>query len=216
MISNIVELPSRIGYLQTKFNLSDLKPLIDEIKRISRSTADVENMTWDLAGQIEKEFKLTDSVPFLQNLIIPYLKEFDSKFRYMEEIAMLSEDCDLYLKRAWVNFQKKYEYNPVHKHNGVFSFVIWLNIPFTTDEELAVSPGKTSNNPYSSGEFCFYHTTGLGKIVPHRIVCDKSTEGTMLVFPASLPHSVNPFFSNDQYRITVSGNFFFKVGNKND
>ena len=40
---------------------------------------------------------------------------------------------------------------------------------------------------------------------------DKSYEGKMIMFKASQIHSVYPFYTSDDYRITVSGNLVFKV-----
>jgi hypothetical protein len=36
-------------------------------------------------------------------------------------------------------------------------------------------------------------------------------ENTLLLFPAKLTHAVYPFYSSDDYRISVSGNVVFKV-----
>jgi hypothetical protein len=35
---------------------------------------------------------------------------------------------------------------------------------------------------------------------------DKTFEGKMLFFPATLSHSVNPFYTSDDYRISIAGN----------
>jgi hypothetical protein len=43
---------------------------------------------------------------------------------------------------AWVNFQEKYEYNPIHLHDGVFSYVIWYQIPFYKEDEIKYGAGK--------------------------------------------------------------------------
>jgi hypothetical protein len=208
---DVLHFPSKVGIVKDLLNLRDLQPVIDEIKTIIQNTSDAESVTWELAGQIDREFALNTSIPFLENLILPYLRKYNDEFKYMDSITLLSNDCDLILKKAWVNFQKKHEYNPMHDHTGVFSFVIWLNIPYTQESEIQAGPGKHSNSPGSNGQFTFYYTTGLGDVTMYKISCDREKEGMLMVFPAELNHSVNPFFSSDDYRITVSGNFFFKV-----
>jgi len=35
---------------------------------------------------------------------------------------------------------------------------------------------------------------------------DKSWEGTIIMFPAFLHHMVHPFYTSDEYRISISGN----------
>jgi hypothetical protein len=46
----------------------------------------------------------------------------------------------------------------------------------------------------------------MGRIVQNRIEVDKSWEGTMIMFPSSLHHMVHPFYTSDEYRISISGN----------
>ena len=210
-MSDVLHFPSKVGIIKDSLSLRDLQPIIDEIKTIIQNTSDAESVTWELAGQIDHEFALNTSVPFLENLILPYLRKYNDEFKHMDSIAVLSENRELTLEKAWVNFQKKHEYNPMHNHSGVFSFVIWLHIPYTQDSEIQTGPGKHSNSPGSNGQFSFYYTTGLGAVTVFKISCDREKEGMLMVFPADLNHSVNPFYSSDDYRITVSGNFFFKV-----
>ena len=40
---------------------------------------------------------------------------------------------------------------------------------------------------------------------------DKSFEGKMLMFSANQLHEVYPFYTSDDLRVTVSGNFKYKV-----
>ena len=48
------------------------------------------------------------------------------------------------------------------------------------------------------------------------IELDRNSAGKMVIFPATLKHSVYPFYTSDDYRISVSGNFTLrsKDGNK--
>ena len=41
---------------------------------------------------------------------------------------------------------------------------------------------------------------------------DKNFEGYMVVFPSLLGHSVNPFYSTDEFRISISGNVSVVLG----
>ena len=115
----------------------------------------------------------------------------------------------LYLDSLWVNLQQKHEFNPVHDHSGIFSFVIWLQIPYTRVDEHQ-SPGYKSNSP-CSGNFNFFYTNALGDIVPYSMECNITKENVIYFFPSKMKHSVYPFYSTDDYRITVSGNFKMKV-----
>ena len=111
---------------------------------------------------------------------------------------------------VWVNFQSKHEFNPAHDHSGVLSFVLWINIPYTIKEENEKSPGKKSKRPLS-GHFGFYYTNILGQICFYDIPADTTMENCMLIFPSKLTHTVHPFYSSDEYRISVSGNIVFQI-----
>jgi hypothetical protein len=75
-------------------------------------------------------------------------------------------------------------------------------------DELEVAPGIESNNNCPA-HFQFSYTTCLGQIQNHKIPVDKTYENTILLFPNNMNHTVYPFFSSDDYRISVSGNFYF-------
>ena len=53
----------------------------------------------------------------------------------------------------------------------------------------------------------------MGDIFPLELDVDKSFEGQMVMFPSKLQHLVYPFYTSDDYRITVSGNINFWVEN---
>ena len=111
----------------------------------------------------------------------------------------------LQLNQLWVNFQKKHEFNPVHNHSGLFSFIIFVQIPYDLEREKKEGPGSLSNSNFTS---ClqFHPTTMLGRQSEETIHVDKSYEGGIYFFNAELMHCVYPFFTSDDYRITVSGN----------
>jgi hypothetical protein len=79
------------------------------------------------------------------------------------------------------------------------------------EDELKASPGALAN-PNLAGHFAFHFTDTLGDIRTYSIPADKTQENSILLFPARMKHSVFPFYSSDDYRITVSGNFAIKKG----
>ena len=64
------------------------------------------------------------------------------------------------------------------------------------------TPDKTANQGSS---FVFYYTDSMGNIKPSFLPVDKSWENTAIFFPGLMLHGVQPFFTSDDYRITVSG-----------
>ena len=64
-----------------------------------------------------------------------------------------------------------------------------------------------------SSRFChfvFLMINEVGQIVSHAVPVDKEWEGKMALFPASLNHQVYPFYTSDEYRISISGNVGFQ------
>ena len=194
------------GY--TKFFLSEeeLFSLKQEIQEIRRNNFDAHSMNQNLAGNIEKEYELLKSVKCVEKLFYPIISSFDKEFHFLKSVSLLKEDAPLVLDSLWVNFQNKHEFNPNHTHAGIFSFVIWIKIPYNIDEEKSIKSCKNSNSN-CPGHFEFLYTNSLGKICSELIPADEKFENYGLFFPSSMNHSVYPFYTSDQYRISVSGNF---------
>ena len=130
--------------------------------------------------------------PHYINNILRYYAQKQLNFKY-------NGDC-------WINFQEKYEYNPIHNHTGVFSYVIWYQIPYYKEDEHRYGAGiKKDIRANNNGEFQFVHTFN-NIIYETPLPIDKKMEGYMAIFPSSLNHIVYPFYTSDDYRITLSGN----------
>jgi|TARA_R100001015_G_C4633584_1_gene198749 hypothetical protein len=164
----------------------------------------------DLAGNIEKEYLIPKALGYFEQYIMSLCKAYDEEFNYINSIDVNKNRHPFFLDQMWVNFQKKHEFNPIHTHTGVFSFVIWLQVPYTKEQEQENSPGKHGNTNVP-GCFSFHYTNALGEINNEIIHADKSYEGKICLFPSKLRHSVSPFFSSDDYRISVSGNIMIEV-----
>lgn len=166
-----------------------------------------------LAGNIEHEYVI--EVPEEFNGYINYLisryfasfKDFAKQYDRVMSIFNTNELIPFEVFSLWVNFQKKYEFNPPHNHSGVFSFVIWHQIPFTVAEEKHTNPCKRLDVENRAGGFEFlipdFNQSG---ITYNLIPVDKTFNGIIILFPAYLNHMVYPFYSSDEYRITIAGN----------
>ena len=92
-----------------------------------------------LAGNISNSFNLDDKKWFEESLITPCISIYNKAFdKFSEEFnpTILNKDCKFYLDRLWVNFQKKNEFNPIHNHSGLYSFVIWVKIPYDCKKNM--------------------------------------------------------------------------------
>jgi hypothetical protein len=198
------------GYLLLKVPqeiLSEIKISVDEIQN-DFTKAIPHNSK--LAGQIDKEYKATlthKATQYIRWAIEKYIDNNPLYYKHTVE-ALYGDEKPLlmYEGDAWINFQEKYEYNPIHKHTGVFSYVIWYQIPFYKEDEIKYGAGKGKQPEHNeNGDFQFVYPVG-GETVTKPLFIDKLMEGYMAVFLSSLNHIVYPFYTSDDYRITVSGN----------
>jgi hypothetical protein len=192
------------GYLTCKLPEFVKEELEKSIEKTLKNKEDQIDYRSKLAGNISQEFglKITPKIKYLtETMSKEYFNVFGTKIKFYEE------DLDFKLKSLWVNIQKKYEFNPVHFHSGVFSFVIWTKIPYELDDELEIF--KNSNGSCAS-LFSFVFGDCYGTTHTQAIKVDKSLEWSMVFFPASLAHTVYPFFTSDDTRMSISGNVYYK------
>lgn len=195
-------------YIMAELSEEEIAPIKEEVFQIQSNFNNSIKRNNSLAGHIRKEFTLTKSTNYISNLMQPLIHEYNliSEY-YSRDMNTNANAVSLQLISPWVNFQKKHEFNPLHNHSGVFSFVIWLNIPYNINDELEVFPDiPVSDN--LTGSFAFYYSGHLGSIDRHIIPTDKSFNNRLVLFPSCLNHCVYPFYTSDDYRISVSGNFF--------
>ena len=210
-----------LGFIQDQVPQEIIDSLID---CITVNFTEKDDKRHTLAGHLRYEYGILSARPFLEpyirHMCMEYMDAFQYDFRgvvtaYAEyhNDAMAGNqpavvEKSLVLDDIWVNFQQKHEFNPIHTHSGLFSFVIWLKIPF--DNEVENGPeslGAPSGDP-TNGYFVFYYNDSLGRLHNFNIPADKSYNGTIILFPSLLSHSVNPFYTSDGKRITISGNVF--------
>ena len=142
---------------------------------------------------------------FWVNVVHPLMFEYCEKFENLGEYIPNNGRHPYYLKNWWVNYQKQNEFNPIHNHGGVYSFVIWMKIPYDSRKQNQKDIARNSNTP-KIGEFQFLFSDLLGNYNDHTYRLSPQWEGTMLFFPSLLDHQVYPFYDCDEYRISVSGN----------
>ena len=212
-------IPHNPGWLEVK--LSD--DLIKKFWKIcDQSKKDNHNLNHSLAGNISNSYLHNNNNGeyeyFMNELLYPlsmlWLRN-TGDHPGMNKMSCLSVDdfnphdqgMKLYLDQLWSNYQKKHEFNPSHYHSGVYSFVVWLKIPYDYKEQckLDFMEGikETDKKP---GVFEFRYITTLGQLTSYHYKLDKSSEGTLLFFPSELQHEVFPFFDCDEERISLSGN----------
>tara|TARA_B100001778_G_C18475359_1_gene577742 strand:+ start:188 stop:886 length:699 start_codon:yes stop_codon:yes gene_type:complete len=169
-----------------------------------------------LAGNIDESLYLKDDDDWffkkvLQGPCESYIEQFSFVSTFRNNYTNVVEDT-LRLREFWMNTSKQHDFNPMHNHGGVLSFVVWMKIPTKSEEQHNIPISKNSFSPTAS-DFCFTYTDILGTIQPMKIAMDPECEGTMYVFPSALTHQVYPFYNCDDDRISISGNLYYDVQN---
>jgi len=167
----------------------------------------------NLAGQIKEEHYLEHLIeePQIRDYLNSVANNYVDVFNLPRSPDVLDEMdtiWDIQLKHMWMNVQKKHEYNPIHKHGGLLSFALWLKIPYDVDAELKLDNSAKSNLP-RNGKFFFHYINSLGHISSAPPTDEEYKEGNLVIFPAKLHHSVNPFYTSDEDRVSISGNFYY-------
>lgn len=202
------------GYITTELPPEILAKFNDVYKAIKDGTISLKPFNKDLAGQLTEEYSLEHLIPEVKDCFNTAAKCYVSYFGGDASPRTVStvdsnEKYDIELKSLWLNIQKKGEYNPLHDHTGVLSFALWLKIPYLLEDERKLS-NTVRSNMHCNGQFSFYYTNILGEINGGTIADHVYKEGVMAVFPAQLRHAVYPFFTSDEDRVSVSGNFYYK------
>ena len=207
--------PLRSGWIETTLKSDS----IDKIKSYINKSKEIKyNIKPTLAGNISSSFALVDEEDwFLKNVLRPCITQYGESFNALPEVKCILQSKQLFefnadhftLDGFWVNFQKQYEFNPMHTHIGLFSFVLWINIPVDWVQQFSLPITRDSGSP-QAGDFKFTYMNMYGEFENYAYNAEKNLEGKLLLFPSKLNHSVNPFYGSEDFRVSVSGNLIIK------
>jgi len=163
----------------------------------------------ELAGNISSSIKLDRNSELLKDFtgetIPAFMQQHMEAYGPPYRMAM-KEGEQFYLESLWVNFQRQHEFNPPHDHAGVYSFVIWMQIPTSYEEQRKLPIAVESNADNHISNFAFSYTNTLGRVSTFAYNMEKEAEGYMVMFPSAMLHQVFPFYENEGERISISGN----------
>ena len=158
----------------------------------------------ELVGQIEHEYALPAEQ---QELLFPEIQRLTDY--YLTECwtdRLRPRPSKLWMSDVWINFQQQHEFNPVHAHRGLLSWVLWLRLPAeSTNQSLQSAAGRTVRPLRSYFEFIYADATQIGGINRRSLNLTPEHAGMMIMFPAQIMHAVTPFVAAD-WRISLSGN----------
>jgi len=183
-----------------------------KLKEHVKNVQDNKDHNKSLAGNIEVEKHIEECIPLVKDFLIKQIKNHTVLNEHIKKTCLKkiddSDKGELVLPTLWVNFQKKHEFNPLHDHSGVISFVIFIQIPYLMEDLIKNSPGVNSNAPLAGHLTFVKNGSTQPQIVD--VPVDKTYEQQCFIFPADLLHCVYPFYNTDETRITISGNFYVK------
>ena len=151
-----------------------------------------DNIMLTLAGNISKSELIVDKDNWFYEITIKKLTEimfyrdWDNYYKYhIEKEEPLPE---FEMDRFWVNYQKQHEFNPLHNHSGLYSFVIFVKIPTHWEEQHALPISANSGSP-SASDFAFVWSNKGNEMCENtNFQLSPEDEGRMLFFPAWLKH----------------------------
>ena len=191
-------------WIDTRLNEEEMKFL-----NIAISEENKENHSKLLVGHITKSETLNDKNNwFYKNVLKKHTErmfydDWDNYRRY--HIKKNESPPKFVMDRFWVNYLKQYEFNPLHNHSGLFSFVIFMKIPTHWEEQHTLNFDNFRAQVASDFMFVWSeHTENF--LRTHYFSLSPEDEGRMLFFPAWLQHQVYPFYECEEQRVTISGN----------
>lgn len=174
----------------------DNKNVAKTLKKLTFDDFDVSGLQESFTINVPNSFR-----NYLQDFAQEYARFYNSKIPQPK------------LLQTWVNLQKKHEFRPLHKHldmtgNGL-SFVTYISIPYDLEKEDTYENHHNRATIHRNGRLEFMYNSYTGQQLTYRLDIDKSYEGKTVLFLNSLSHQVYPFYTSDDYRISVAGNIVF-------
>lgn len=184
--------------------------VFQELKQSCQFQIDNKDAAHGLKRSITSDFSVSGIKESLAVNVPPSYK------KYIEYLAQnyyqyykIEHNLTSKLIHTWLNLQQRYEYRPLHIHpNPGLSFVTYISIPYDTKEEDNYD-NHYKATVFRNGKIEFVYNTFIGSQAMKVIDIDKSYEGKTIMFLNSFMHVVYPFYTTDQYRISLAGNVVF-------
>jgi hypothetical protein len=189
------------GVIKTKLTDQDFNLIKESLYKQIGDTDNIIQYNRHLSGHIEKEYQL-NLEDFFKAILSDMFSEYQRRYDFYPERKFTVGNT------AWVNVQRKHEFNPVHLHDGIAAWVLWIKIPYDLQTELKLPLAVNSYSARTSLFEFIYSRLDSGTSIQNLFV-DRSWEGTLMMFPAYLKHCVYPFYTSDDYRISIASNVRF-------
>lgn len=184
-----------------------------ELSNLSRGDFYVDKLVGVFPGQYELDIK---KCPTFETYCLELSDQF---FQMRGQLPVFKEirqsvpyGSKIHLKDLWLNEMYAGSYNKLHRHDGVLSFIIFIDVPYTHEDQVLQEPYMDDPNKVLNGcvEFLDPYSHAF-----HTLHVHKGIEGTMLLFPSWVYHVVYPFKGIEDPRISMAGNIAFDYNDKN-
>ncbi len=129
------------GYLTSKLPSDTLKQLASVVDNINKDPDRYSNYSSRLVATIRHSYDLIEHKEILEESINQMIAEYDKQFPgYLISQDFVGTRSPIGITDLWVNFQKSGDINPNHSHPGIFSFVIWMYVPYTYENKTKMYP----------------------------------------------------------------------------
>lgn len=190
------------GIVFSRLSKQELDTLTTEATRIYEEDKLVDEHK-AASGNLSVEYDFRHMRDILSPRLNAMVNFYGSTYPYLASMQIISNAAPLRITQLWVNFMRKGNFNPPHNHSGIFSFVVWLRIPFDLKKELEAYPNIGFTGAPCFG-FNYVDTVGMPHIIS--LPVDKTYEGVVCMFPSRMIHYVNPFGTVDDDRVSIAGN----------
>ena len=144
---------------------------------------------------------IDDDNRFQKEVLNPIIQGYVTDYGFPEKLKT-THIHDLTFQKFWANYTGKGEYQALHNHDAIWSFVIWLKLPAVANDEQSV---KDAMHP-DAGDFILTYSDIIGRTRKVNWKLEKQyNEGHMLLFPSDLYHAVYPHFQTDEKRLSLAG-----------
>ena len=128
----------------------------------------------------------------LFDFIDGYIDKYNQKYSYTSELRVLSHSSPWVFDTPWYNLMNPQTYLPLHDHDGVLSYTVWLKLP-------------------TKSKITFVYQSITGSLYRHDYQLTPKDEGKFIIFPAKLNHMVDPYEGDpNEVRISLAGNIMLK------
>jgi len=189
------------GFLQTQLPTD----LFIKLKEECRNVKKLKEMKSGLSGRgVPKHFFIEKCFPQLKEYVLYCADKYEKQFKYIETLKFLNKNSPFFVAPPWVNVQKRYEFLPMHNHDGVLSYNIWIQIPYDIKKELE---GGNKN----ASQLQFIYPMVHGTLGFHEFSLSQLDEGSLIMFPSLFVHALHPFYTSTDVRLSVAGNILLEA-----